>query len=85
MVECGCGSSMTMTTQFTSKQDLTRRNWRSENMSHKAESLDGFTSEDVDLAWRAEIARRVGEVESGKESGISSQEAFAEARKSLAN
>ncbi len=44
------------------------------------ESVDGFASEEVDRAWRTEIARRVGEVESGKEPGISSQEVFAEAR-----
>ena len=47
------------------------------------ESVDGFASEEVDRAWRTEIARRVGEVESGKESGISSQEVFAEARQRL--
>ena len=44
------------------------------------ESVDNFASEKVDRAWRTEIARRVEEVESGKESGISSQEVFAEAR-----
>jgi putative addiction module component (TIGR02574 family) len=47
------------------------------------ESVDGFASEDVDRAWRTEIARRVEEVESGKESGIPSRDVFAEARQQL--
>jgi putative addiction module component (TIGR02574 family) len=47
------------------------------------ESVDNFASEDVDRAWRTEIARRVGEAESGKESGISSRAVFAEARQQL--
>jgi putative addiction module component (TIGR02574 family) len=47
------------------------------------ESVDGFVSEDMDRAWRAEVARRVGEVESGEESGVSSREVFSEARKQL--
>ena len=47
------------------------------------ESVEDFATDDIDLAWRAEIARRVGEVESGKESGIPSRDVFAEARKKL--
>jgi putative addiction module component (TIGR02574 family) len=33
-------------------------------------SLDGPADEDVEQAWDAEIARRLEEVESGKEKGI---------------
>ncbi len=47
------------------------------------ESVDGFATGDIDRAWRAEIARRVEEVESGRETGVSSREVFAEARKKL--
>lgn len=47
------------------------------------ESVDDFASEDVDRAWRAEIAKRVEESESGKDAGFSSREVFAEARKKL--
>ena len=47
------------------------------------ESVDGFASDELDRAWRTEIARRVVEVESGKELGISSREVFAEARQQL--
>jgi len=47
------------------------------------ESVDDFAAEDIDQAWRVEIARRVKEAESGKESGISSHDVFAEARKNL--
>ena len=47
------------------------------------ESVDGFATEEIDRAWRTEIARRVGEVESGKESGIPSHDVFTEARQKL--
>ena len=47
------------------------------------ESVDDFASNDIDRAWRMEIARRVEEVESGKESGIPSRDVFAEARQKL--
>jgi putative addiction module component (TIGR02574 family) len=47
------------------------------------ESIDGFASDDVERAWRTEIARRVGEVESGKDSGVPSRDVFAEARQQL--
>ena len=47
------------------------------------ESVEGFASEDIDQAWRAEIARRVGEVESGKEPGVASRDVFADARQQL--
>ena len=33
------------------------------------ESVDGFATGDIGRAWRAEIARRVEEVESGREMG----------------
>ena len=47
------------------------------------ESVEDFATEDLDRAWRTEVARRVGEVESGKESGILSRDVFAEARQKL--
>ena len=47
------------------------------------ESVEDFATEDIDRAWRTEMARRVGEVESGKESGIPSRDVFAEAREKL--
>jgi putative addiction module component (TIGR02574 family) len=47
------------------------------------ESVTDFTSDEIELAWRSEIARRVGEVESGKVSDIPSHEVFAKARKTL--
>ena len=47
------------------------------------ESVEDFATEDIDRAWRTEIARRVGEAESGKESGIPSRDVFAEARQKL--
>jgi putative addiction module component (TIGR02574 family) len=47
------------------------------------ESVNDFTAEDIDHAWRKEVARRVGEVESGTVAGIPSDEVFAEARKKL--
>ena len=46
-------------------------------------SVEDFATEDLDRAWRTEVARRVGEVESGKESGIPSRDVFAEARRKL--
>lgn len=39
-------------------------------------SVRDFVDQDFDKAWRAEIARRVEEVESGKEVGIPSEEIF---------
>jgi len=47
------------------------------------ESVTDFSSAEIDAAWRAEIARRVGEVESGKVSGIPSSEVFSKARYTL--
>jgi len=47
------------------------------------ESVGDFADQGIDKAWRAEIARRVKEVESGKEVGIPSDEVFSEARKKL--
>jgi putative addiction module component (TIGR02574 family) len=47
------------------------------------ESVTDFTTEEIELAWRSEIARRVGEVESGKVSDIPSRNVFAKARKKL--
>jgi len=47
------------------------------------ESVEDFTGEEIDRAWRAEIARRVAEVESEKETGVPSRAVFADARKKL--
>jgi len=47
------------------------------------ESVTEFATEEIDLAWRAEVARRVDEVESGKVSGIPSREVFSKARQAL--
>jgi putative addiction module component (TIGR02574 family) len=47
------------------------------------ESVTDFATEEIDLAWRAEIARRVVEVESGHVSDIPSDEVFSQARKRL--
>ena len=47
------------------------------------ESVDDFSTEDIDRAWRTEVARRVGEVESDKESGIPSRDVIAEAHQKL--
>jgi putative addiction module component (TIGR02574 family) len=47
------------------------------------ESVTDFTTEEIKLAWRSEIARRVGEVESGKVSEIPSRDVFSKARRKL--
>jgi putative addiction module component (TIGR02574 family) len=47
------------------------------------ESVTDFTSEEIQRAWGSEIARRVGEVESGKVSDIPSRNVFSKARKKL--
>jgi putative addiction module component (TIGR02574 family) len=47
------------------------------------ESVTDFATEDIGQAWRLEIARRVGEVESGKVSEIPSREDFSKARNQL--
>lgn len=47
------------------------------------ESVEDFVSNDIDRAWRTEVARRVEEVESGKEVGVPSNQVFSEARKKL--
>ena len=47
------------------------------------ESVEDFVSNDIDRAWRTEDSRRVEEVESGKETGVPSDEVFFEARKKL--
>jgi putative addiction module component (TIGR02574 family) len=47
------------------------------------ESVTDFATEEIELAWCAEIARRVGEVESGQLSDIPADEVFSQARKRL--
>ena len=47
------------------------------------ESVDDFTSPDVEAAWSAEIGRRVKEIESGKVKGIPATQALAKARRAL--
>lgn len=44
-------------------------------------SLDDGPDEDVEAAWDAELARRGHQIESGKATGISADEVFAELRK----
>ena len=47
------------------------------------ESVDGFTSREVETAWSEAIARRVKEIESGKARGIPAAQAMAKARRAL--
>ena len=47
------------------------------------ESVTDFATEEIDVAWRAEISRRVAEVESGQVTTIPSREVFAKARQTL--
>jgi putative addiction module component (TIGR02574 family) len=47
------------------------------------ESVDDFTTPEIDAAWRAEIRRRVDEVESGKVKGIPAKQVLKESRKAL--
>ena len=47
------------------------------------ESVDDFTSKEVEAAWSEEIGRRVQEIESGKAKGIPASEAMTKARRVL--
>jgi putative addiction module component (TIGR02574 family) len=47
------------------------------------ESVDDFTSKEVETAWTEEIGRRVKEIESGKARGISASEVMTKARRAL--
>ncbi len=47
------------------------------------ESLDDFTSSEIESAWSDEIGRRVKEVESGKAMGIPASEVMTKARRAL--
>jgi putative addiction module component (TIGR02574 family) len=47
------------------------------------ESVDDFTSKEIEAAWSKEIGRRVHEIESGKVKGVSVKEAMAKARRAL--
>ena len=46
-------------------------------------SVDGFASPEIEQAWDQEIARRVGEIQSGKARGIPAEEVMAAARNTL--
>ena len=47
------------------------------------ESVDDFTSKDIEDAWSQEIARRVNDIESGKVKGIPASQTLAKARRAL--
>ncbi len=47
------------------------------------ESVDDFTSPEIEAAWSAEIGRRVKEIEVGKVKGIPATQALAKARRAL--
>ena len=47
------------------------------------ESVDDFTSKEVETAWSEEVGRRVKEIESGRARGISAAQALAKARRAL--
>lgn len=47
------------------------------------ESVDDFTSKEVEGAWSEEIGRRVNEIESGKAKGIPASEVMTKARRAL--
>ncbi len=47
------------------------------------ESVTDFVTEEIDVAWRAEISRRVAAVESGRVITIPSRGVFAKARQTL--
>ena len=47
------------------------------------ESVDDFTSPEIEQAWSDEIGRRVKEIESGSTEGIPASEAMARARRVL--
>ena len=47
------------------------------------ESVDAFTSKEVEAAWSEEIGRRVKEIESGKVKGIPAAQVMTKARRAL--
>jgi putative addiction module component (TIGR02574 family) len=47
------------------------------------ESVDDFTSREIETAWAHEIGRRVQDIESGKVKGIPAKQAMAKARRAL--
>ena len=47
------------------------------------ESVDDFTSKDIEAAWTQEIGRRVNEIESGKVKGIPAAQTLLKARRAL--
>ena len=47
------------------------------------ESVEDFTSPEIEKAWSNEIARRVKEIHSGKAKGTSSEIVMAKARRAL--
>jgi putative addiction module component (TIGR02574 family) len=47
------------------------------------ESIDDFTSKEIETAWAEETERRVKDIESGKVKGIPAAQAMAKARRAL--
>jgi len=47
------------------------------------ESIDDFTSKEIEAAWAEETERRVKDIESGKVKGIPAAQAMAKARRAL--
>ena len=47
------------------------------------ESVDDFTSKEVEAAWSEEVGRRIKEIESGKAKGIPASTVMARARRTL--
>lgn len=47
------------------------------------ESVDDFTSRDIEAAWAQEIGRRTEEIKSGKVKGSSAKQAMAKARRAV--
>ena len=47
------------------------------------ESVDDFTSPEIETAWSEEIGRRVNGIESGKSKGIPAAQAMTKARRAL--
>jgi putative addiction module component (TIGR02574 family) len=47
------------------------------------ESVDDFTSKEIEAAWSQEIQRRVNDIETGKVKGIPAAQAMAKARRAL--
>jgi putative addiction module component (TIGR02574 family) len=47
------------------------------------DSIDQYADPEIEAAWHTEVERRLEEYEEGQVAGISSEEVFREARKSL--